>query len=162
MAQTHLKIRPIRLHATTRRGLQAKDTWFPHFHVVWFFTESFGYEHMLEFALQVADLWAIYSNQCGASGTRAANQFHDKIDSNTEKQTAQYLFKHGFLDLSFEPATVDLTKHSLSPFHLLAYTFYVGDADLLDQWEDFEQATSGTRRIVLSPKIAYEALKVTG
>jgi hypothetical protein len=129
------------------------DTWFPHFHVIWFFNERFGYDHMLTFTLEVADLWATYSNKVGAIGTSAFNQLQDTIDEGSEKSQANYLFKHGFLDLVFDPGTVDLEHDSLTPFEFLVYTLYQADADLMDKWEDFEKATSGTKRVVLSKKL---------
>jgi hypothetical protein len=127
-----------------------KDTWFPHFHVVWAFKEHPDYNHMLTFALEVADLWATYSENAGALGTSASNQLHDTIDEGSEKSQATYFTKHGYFDLDFDPESVDLNKHSLTPFQLLIYAFYTADADLMDQWEDFEQGTQQTRRVVLS------------
>lgn len=141
-----------RIDGVVRVQEEAGDAqgWFPHFHCIWFFEGARSDLEMEDFLIQVFDLWAHYSNKVGAHGTLAASQQLYSIEPGSEYAQAKYLTKHGYIDLDFDPATVDLGERGLTPFEFLTWALVNADADAMEAWGDFEQATRGTNRVLLS------------
>lgn len=129
--------------------------WFPHFHCIWFFSGPRSELEMQDFLVEVFDLWAHHSAAAGAPDTLAASQKMDLIESGSEAGFAWYLTKHGYLDLMFDPAKVDLSTKTLTPFQLLTWAFYTSDADLFGAWADFEIATAHSKRVVVSRNLHH-------
>jgi hypothetical protein len=127
--------------------------WFPHFHIQWFFSNSESEATMMAFSIEVAELWVKYSIVAGAVGTTSANQYHYALESGTERAQANYLFKHGYFDLKYDPMSVSAEKDSLKPFEFLIHALFMGDNDLIQEWVDFEEATYRTIRVKISKSL---------
>lgn len=121
--------------------------WFPHFHCVWFFEKQPSQATIDAFGAKLAQLWAKFSIKTGAEGTLAANQHTEAISEGSERSQANYLTKHGYFDLSFDPEN---PQTELKPFELLEVALVSADADLIQAWLNFETATSGAKRVVMS------------
>jgi hypothetical protein len=132
--------------------------WFPHFHIQWFFSNTESEATMMAFSMEAAALWVKYSNDVGAVGTTSANQYHYALEPGTERAQANYLFKHGYFDLKFDPISANPEIDSLKPFEFLEHAVLKGDYDLIQEWVDFEQATFNKSRVRIS-KALKEKLK---
>jgi DNA-directed RNA polymerase subunit RPC12/RpoP len=127
--------------------------WFPHFHLQWFFSNAESESTMMAFSVEAAALWVKYSNDVGAVGTASANQFHYALKPGTERAQANYLFKHGYFDLKYDPLSVSAERDSLKPFEFLIHALFMGDNDLIQEWVDFEEATYRTIRVKISKSL---------
>jgi hypothetical protein len=127
--------------------------WFPHFHIQWFFYNSESEATMMAFSIAAAQLWVKFSNLAGATGTTNANQYHIPLEEGTERGQANYLFKHGYFDLNYDPIAVSPERDSLRPFEFLIHALYMGDNDLIQEWVDFEEATYRTLRVKISKSL---------
>jgi hypothetical protein len=137
-------------HIRIQESAHLPTGWFPHFHIQWYFKESESEATMMAFSIEVAELWVKYSIVAGAVGTTSANQYHYALEPGTERAQANYLFKHGYFDLNFDPRSVNPETDSLKPFEFLEHALLMGDDDLIREWVDFEQATFRKSRVRIS------------
>ncbi len=137
-------------HIRIQESAHLPTGWFPHFHIQWFFKESESEATMMAFFVEAAQLWVHYSNVAGATGTTIANQFHNALEPGSERAQANYLFKHGYFDLNFDPFSVNPEFDSLKPFEFLEHALVMGDYGLIQEWVDFEQATFNKSRVRIS------------
>ena len=114
---------------------------------MWFFEKQPSQATIDAFGAKLAQLWAKFSIKTGAEGTLAANQHTEAISEGSERSQANYLTKHGYFDLSFDPEN---PQTELKPFELLEVALVSADADLIQAWLNFENATSGAKRVVMS------------
>ncbi len=127
---------------------------FPHFHVTWFFHTKTDDNRMSEFCNRIATLWVHFAAKGGVRGALASKQWYGPI-FGTGKGYAQYVFKHGFLDLSFDPKSRLQTSSGLKPLDHLRTLVETGDMGLLETWLDYEIATFRRHRVQLSSKFTW-------
>jgi hypothetical protein len=89
--------------------------------------------------------WCEAANSVWKLGADLAPQFDKPVTLSRSKSFAQYLFKHGFHNVDFDPA-----KDELSPFKLVRDLLASGDADGWQHWLDFTRASEGMNRVRFS------------
>jgi len=125
--------------------------WYPHFHVLWLFDSHVTDEQAATYLDKVILLWAKAANKISPSLALAEAQHTEWKKLNVARGTVtNYLFKHGFYDLSFEAAIDDPYTQSLSPFQVLRVYFETGDIKLRCFFYDFERSCSNLRRVKFS------------
>ena len=119
---------------------------FPHFHLTWFFQQDLETQEMEAFCREVAQIWELSANKCGVRGVQASNQWSGPIKLSTTSY-CNYLFKHGYLDLNFNPKDPNNAKQGLKPLDYLRVLVATGDFEMLKSWLDYEQATTHRHRV---------------
>lgn len=127
---------------------------FPHLHVTWFFGVEADAATMSEFCGKIAQLWVKCAEKCGIRGTQANQQWYGPI-AGTVKGYAQYVFKHGFLDLKYDLKSRLEGSSGLKPLDHLRTLVETGDAGLLETWLDYENATFGRHRVQQSSNFIW-------
>lgn len=119
---------------------------FPHFHQTWFFKENLNAQEMDAFCGEVAQVWTDSANKCGVRGVQASKQWSGPIRESTASY-CNYLMKHGYLDLNFNPKVPDMASEGLKPLDFLRVLVATGDAEMVKTWLDYEQATTHRHRV---------------
>ncbi|SCX08393.1 hypothetical protein [Candidatus Aquiluna sp. UB-MaderosW2red] len=119
---------------------------FPHFHLTWFFQERLQIQEMEAFSREVAQLWQLSADKCGVRGVQSVQQWSGPIQSSITGY-CNYLFKHGYFDLNFQPKDPGNSNRGLKPLDYLRVLVATGDYEMLKTWLDYEQATSHRHRI---------------
>jgi hypothetical protein len=126
---------------------------FPHYHLTWFFDSDLPEEQMVEFCDAIAELWEKKATAKGIRGTQAARQWRGPI-RESNRSYSRYLTKHGYYDLSFDPLKAK-PNQGLKPHEFLRVLVATGDYQYLKVWEEYELATRGKHRVVLSKRFQW-------
>lgn len=127
---------------------------FPHFHLTWFFSSKLAEAEMQDFCEQLAELWVKAANKAGIRGAQAIRQWYGSIKGGN-KSYVQYLTKHGYFDLSFDPKNANSTL-GLKPLDFLRVLQATGEIEYLEVWLEYEQATRGLHRVQTSKKFFWQ------
>jgi hypothetical protein len=127
---------------------------FPHFHLTWFFGTKTESLKMSDFCNRVAQLWVKCAVKSGVRGAQANQQWCGPV-AGTAKGYAQYVFKHGYLDLKFDLKSRLQNPSGLKPLDHLRTLVETGEMDLLETWLDYEHATFRRHRIQQSSKFIW-------
>ena len=121
------------------------EGWFPHYHLVWFFPSGVTRAQVKTFMAKAKTYWCEAANSAWKLGADLAPQFDKPVTLSRSKSFAQYLFKHGFHNLDFDPE-----KDELSPFKLVRDLLATGEAHGWQYWQDFTHASEGMNRVRFS------------
>lgn len=136
------------------------EAWHPHFHVVWFFEPSKQESAQRQFARTINSLWVNTAKKWSVHGAYESSQTFDIIDPNSSKQLSQYLFKHGFFDLSLDLTAKSQNPFGLNPFGVFRLFLKTGETLYGYLWRDFQIATYGRNRVQLSKSLKSKALEM--
>lgn len=122
-----------------------EEGWFPHYHLVWFFAAGVKRKDVRAFMKAAKTFWCEAANSSWTLGAEFRAQFDKAVTQSKSKSFAQYLFKHGFHNLDFDPALDEL-----SPFKVARSLLATGEADGWRVWQDFALASAGMNRVRFS------------
>ena len=108
---------------------------------------------MQDFCEQLAELWVKAANKAGIRGTQAIRQWYGSIKGGN-KSYVQYLTKHGYFDLSFDPKKAK-PEHGLKPLDFLRVLQATGEIEYLEVWLQYEKATRGVHRVQTSKNFLW-------
>ena len=132
-------------HVRVLEEVLTDEGWFPHYHLVWFFPSGVSRGKVKTFMKSAKTYWTEAANSVWKLGADFGPQFDKPVTQSRSKTLAQYLFKHGFHDLTFDSA-----KEELSPFELVRDLLASGEADGWQFWQDFTLASEGMNRVRFS------------
>lgn len=124
-----------------------QETWTPHIHVLWVFTPELSEQEIANFIDQVSRSWRAIRKSSTDTVSNERPLFAKPLEEQNFVITAWYLHKSFFLD-GFE--SVDHSKRRVRPIDYLSEFTRTADFDLLDVWNQFEEAVFGLTKYKFS------------
>ena len=121
------------------------DGWFPHYHVAWFFPPKVNHRTAKTFMDNTKIHWCETANTHTRHGASMKGQYQGAVNQQNPRALADYLFKHGFFDVTF-----DAHQDALGPFELARGLVSLGLADGWEHWRNFSRGSDGLNRVRLS------------
>jgi hypothetical protein len=138
--------------------------WFPHIHLVWFFSKTITRRESKAFTSSVAALWSATANTWTSTGADPKFQNPKTLTRGSAISEGWYLFKHGFHNLASDTKALIKNghKYSLKPFEVFQLFLITGEVQLAEAWLEFQKASYGTTRVKFSKGLnkRIEELKI--
>lgn len=119
--------------------------WNPHFHVLFVLDSCPDSKNKV---LGLLEQWVATAKTNGRNAS-LHSQTCDLIPDESIQDVTHYVTKHGWVDLFFDESKWML-QSAVPPLKLLQAALALGDSELLSEWQSFEQATTGRRRVTTS------------